>query len=109
MIGRLDQRITLQAATRTPDGAGGLVEAWADFADVPNVWAGVVPKGGTEGIEDGAVNAAAMFEFTIRNREDVSELDRLMWNNVPYNIRRVDRRGVREPYLKLMAERGVAQ
>lgn len=47
--GAKDQPITLQRNTRTPDGAGGSTQAWADFTDVPNVWANVTAKSGREG------------------------------------------------------------
>lgn len=109
MIGKLDQQITLQAQTETADGGGGNTAAWADFATDATVWAEVFPRGGKEGLQDGAHNASAMFVFQIRNRTDVSELDRIMWGGEPYNIRRVARRGGREMYLTIEAERGVAQ
>jgi len=107
--GALDQLVTLQAFTKTPDGGGGTVETWADFAADPTVWADVFPLSGREGVEDGAHNATGMWAFKIRNRQDVNETHRIMWEGAPYNIRRVARRGSRELYLTIEAERGVAQ
>lgn len=107
--GKLDQRITFQAATETDDGGGGKDVTWADFASVPTVWADAHPASGRESVQDGAFNASGSWVFHIRNRSDVSERDRIMWNGEPYNIRRVSRRGGREMYLTIEAERGVAQ
>lgn len=109
MIGSLDQRITFQRETRTPDGGGGYSVDWAPLVTDPTVWAEVFPGGGGEGERDGAVNATALYVFQIRNRTDLSELDRIIWNGEPYNIRRIARRGGREMYLTIEAERGVAQ
>lgn len=107
--GQLDQQITFQRVTETDDGAGGKSEAWADFTTDATVWADPVPMGGKEGIQDGAFNASGNYVFIVRNRQDVSERDRIVWDGVPYNIRNVKRRGGRELYLSIEAERGVAQ
>lgn len=109
MIGKLDQRITLQSRTEASDGAGGTTSTWGDFATVPTVWAAVKPLSGGERVEDGSFNAAGMWEFTIRNRDDVSEKDRIQWQSENYNIRQVNRRGSREMYLVIIAERGAPQ
>lgn len=109
MIGSLDQRITLQGYTTAGDGGGGSEEAWADFASVPTVWASVTPMSGGERMEDGAFNASGMWKFTIRNRADVSELDRIKWGGDFYNIRQINRTGQRALYLEIMAERGAPQ
>lgn len=108
-IGSLDQLVTLQAASETSDGGGGKEQVWADFATDATVWAEVYPMGGNETDSDGSVNARGMWRFVIRNRSDVSELDRIVWDGAAYNIRRVARRGGRELYLTIEAERGVAQ
>jgi SPP1 family predicted phage head-tail adaptor len=111
MIGKLDQRITLQAVSTASDGGGGLVETWADFASGPNMWAQVIPRAGKEGEDGGAINASGVWSFIIRYRDDVTERDRIVWGGEPYNIRRVARssgRG-REAYLTIDAERGVPQ
>lgn len=107
--GELDQRITFQAVTKTPDGGGGTTEAWADIATDPTVWADPQPLYGKEGVEDGARNATGAWLFKIRNRQDVDETHRIMWNGEPYNISRIMRRGSRELYLTIEAVRGVAQ
>jgi len=104
MIGRMDQRITLQRATATPDGAGGVTQAWGDLA---TVWAAVEARTARESLSDGRVTAAYVARFTIYNR-DVQETDRIIWNGETYNIRGVMRRGARELRLVIDAERGTA-
>lgn len=109
MIGQLDQRITFQSVTEASDGGGGTIETWADFATTPTVWADAQPLYGKEAVEDGARNASGAWLFKVRNRTDVTERDRIMWQGEPYNISRVMRRGSRELYLTIEAVRGVAQ
>lgn len=107
--GQLDQLVRLQTFAATADGGGGQTRAWSDFATDADVWAYVSPLRGSEGVQDGAHNATGMWLFTIYNRSDVSELDRIVWDGVPYNIQRVMRKGTQPIYLNIEAERGVAQ
>lgn len=105
--GNLDQRITLQAKTRTADNMGGAVETWGNFASVPTVWAQVIPARGNEAVNGERVDATGRFTFVIRNRTDVAENDRIVWLSENYNIRHIERRGGRPLYLYITAERGV--
>ena len=109
MIRRLDQLITFQSRTESSDEAGGTTSTWEDFTTVPTVWAKVRPLTGGERLEEGAFNASGMWEFTIRNRSDISEKDRIRWKSESYNIRQVNRRGERYRYLVIVAERGAPQ
>lgn len=105
--GQLDQRVTFQGKTMTPDGGGGNTTAWTDFATTPTVWAHVKPLRGTEIMREGGDVATADYRFTIRHRGDVSEVDRIVWGGTVYNIRQVHRVSAREMYLTIDAERGV--
>lgn len=107
-IGKLDQRITLQRFTETPDGIGGVTRTWAILASVPTVWAHVQPRLGREGLEQGRMNASLMATFTIRYRSDITELDRIVWRGETWNIRRIMRTTQRAQFLEVDAERGVA-
>lgn len=107
-IGRLDQRITFQSNTATADGMGGSVQAWGNVASVPTVWAQVVPKAAAERDSNDEINADGLYEFTVRNRSDISETDRIVWGGVNFNIRGIYRTGTRSLYLRIDAERGVA-
>ena len=106
--GAKDQPITLQRKTRTPDGGGGFIDDWADFATTPDVWANVIAKAGREGLDEGRTNATFTVLFTIYNRSDVTELDRIVWQGVTYNIRGIRREGEQALDLVIEAERGVA-
>lgn len=109
MIGKMDQQVTLQRLTRTPDGAGGTTEAWGNLASNPNVWANVTAKAGREGMTEGRVTATFTVLFTIYNRRDLDPRDRIIWQDVPYNIRGIRDEGGRAKWLTIEAERGVAQ
>ena len=106
--GKLDQRVTLQAKTRTVDDMGGAEETWGNLPSTPTVWAQVIPARAVEPLAGERVAAHGMFTFVIRNRTDVSEKDRILWRSEPYNIRHIERRGNRPLYLYISAERGVA-
>ena len=108
MIGRMDQRVTFQRAASTADGAGGVTRAWADVPVNPTVWASVRSKATREATEEGRLNAAYTVEFTIYNRSDLTEVDRLIWGGENYNIRGIRRTGDRDLRLVIEAERGVA-
>lgn len=105
----MDQRITLQASVTTPDGAGGVVAVWQDFATNPIVWAKVTAKAGREGLTEGRMNASFVTLFEIWNRADVNETHRILYLGEAYNIRGVRRQGGRQLRLVIEAERGVAQ
>lgn len=107
--GRMDQRITLQRCTETADGAGGVTRAWANLLRDPSPWASVSAKAGGENLNEGRVNAAYTVAFTIYNRSDLSEKDRIVWQGENYNIRSVSRLGDRQQYLTIIAERGVSE
>lgn len=108
MIGRMDQRITLQRQVRTPDGAGGSLVAWQDFPVDPCPWAEVQAKAGREGMVEGRMAATFTVLFIVYNRADIDETSRIVWQGVTYNIRGVRRETSRAMRLVIEAERGVA-
>ena len=107
--GKLDQLIDLQRNVATPDGIGGTTRAWAAFAASPSVWAKVTARPGREVMVAGRMTAQMPITFTIYNRDDVTELDRIVWNGENYQIRNVLRMGGRTLFLEIDAERGAAQ
>lgn len=108
-VGELDQRIAFQKKTETPDGFGGSSVVWADIDSLANVWAHVRAKSGRERLEADRVEASANYIFIIRNRSDLSEDMRIVWDGTPYNIRSLLQAKSRAMYLEIDAERGVAQ
>ena len=106
--GNLDQRVTFQTATLVADGMGGRTPTWGDVPSVPTVWANVRAMGGGEVFAENQTQARTRYLFTVRNRTDISETDRIVWRGDNYNIRRIEREGTRKMYLVIEAERGVA-
>lgn len=109
MIGKLDQQITFQRSVDTADGAGGVTRAWANLATDATVWAKVTARAGRESLDEGRMTASFVKLFTVHNRDDLTELDRIIWNGENYNIRGIRREGGRNLLLVIEAERGVAQ
>lgn len=104
MIGKLDQRVSLQSKTLTDDGAGGASETWTEYAEV---WAQVRPMTGREREIAMRNEAHANYVVTIRHRT-VSPLDRILWRGRYLNIRFVKEAGPRNQYLDIEAEMGTA-
>lgn len=105
-IGELDQRIAIQRETVTPDGMGGGESA---LSTVATTWAHVRPKTGKEGGAFDGVRATAVYLFVIRNRKDLKDDDRIVWDGDTYNIRYIAKRGGRNMFLQIEAERGAEQ
>ena len=105
--GAMDQPITIERKTLTPDGAGGSIESWAT---VYSVWAAVRAARATsfdEGMDQGRMNATYRVSFTIYTISDLTEVDRIVWMGEVYNIRGILRSG--NPLtVQVDAERGVA-
>jgi len=107
--GKLDQRITFQYKSRTPDEGGGASIAWVNIPGVHTVWASVRALKGRERIGAGErVEAEAGYLFTIRNRSDISEKNIILWNGRKFNIRFVRDLSDRPLYMEIEADQGVA-
>lgn len=104
--GTLDQRVIIQEETLTTDAYGGATSAWSTLA---TVWAAVKPLSGRERSDVAAVEAPALYRFTIRRRSDVLDTMRLSWNGQTWNIRFIADPGSRSLYMTLDAERSAAQ
>jgi SPP1 family predicted phage head-tail adaptor len=111
--GDLTELVTIQEATSTSDGAGGHVRTWGDVA---TVWASigartgsqsVGSKAGRETLGDDRTTATRVITLTIRNRRDLDEAMRVVWQGSAYNIRSIYDTGARDLYLKLDCEAGV--
>lgn len=106
--GQLYERITFNAETRTSDGAGGTTVGFGAIATDPTVWAAVYAIRSSEADTEGRLNAAGLYKFTIRYRDDIDETHQIIWEGEAYNIRNVKRVSSRSMYLEIEAERGVA-
>jgi len=106
--GELDQRITFQERISVPDGMGGDTVTWASITN-GDAWAHVRPKNGREVTEFDRVNAEAGYLFVVRNRQDITDSNRIIWEGEPFNIQVRKQPKKRALYLEIDADRGVAQ
>jgi SPP1 family predicted phage head-tail adaptor len=83
MVGTKDliERVTIQAETRTSNGQGGYVTAWADLAGNPTVWAAVRGLSGGEALTAGVQRSVQQWRVIIRRRADITTRHRLRWDN----------------------------
>jgi SPP1 family predicted phage head-tail adaptor len=102
MRGR-DQIVTIERLSQAPDGAGGVIATWSPLR---STWASVRPKSGAERMTDGRIAATFVTVFVIRRMADLTEMDRIEWRGVIYNIRGILRESARQNYLWIEAERG---
>lgn len=105
--GKLDQRIAFQQKVTVSDGAGGETITWEDLATSPSVWARVVYRSGNERMENDRTVAERSVVFTIRNRRDLTEEMRILWQGRAHIIRAICDFGAREMYLKIECQVGV--
>lgn len=101
MIGGLDQRAVLLAATLTPDGGGGFVDAWEAFA---SVWLKVEPVAGSDAFGPGRLEARVRHRLTLRRRGDVAAGQRAAVGARVFRIHTVIDEGPRAPTMILLAE-----
>lgn len=99
--GKLNKRVTIQQVTRTSDGGGGYTEAWAALA---TVWANVEPQSGSERWTAGQQGAGVEWQVTIRYRDDVTPLMRVLYGSKVLNIRAVMDPDARSERLVLVCE-----
>lgn len=106
MIGKLDQRITIQRSTLTPDGIGGSTITWADYV---KVWTQVTPKPlkAHETMVDDRMTATQIVWFTIYDRKDLTEKDRVVWYGRILNIRSIPITSTRSQFMDLICEAGI--
>ena len=81
--GKLDKRISLQRRSVVRDTFGSGNES---FSNLGTVWAEVRGVSGKEFFESRIENAEDVLEFKIRYREDLSRVDRVVYNGQIYDI-----------------------
>jgi SPP1 family predicted phage head-tail adaptor len=94
--GKLDRRITIQRATKAPNGFNEPVETWGDLA---TIWAQQRPNRGAERSSAQEINGQAVMTFHIRHRADLRVTDRVVYEGRIWNVldvREVGRRVVTE-------------
>ena len=85
-IGALRRRLILEALTRTPDGSGGITDAWTNLAVI---WAAIHPRTGSEIFDEGRTEGRITHDIWVRPRPDIAPGQRLRINARLFNIRAV--------------------
>lgn len=106
---RLDQRITFQRKTQTPDGEGGQTITWNDLV---SCWAAVDgEKASGERYVENGIRSVADSTFWIRadvmTRYGITLTDRILWRNVPYNISDMPDQQLRGRLIAVIARTGL--
>jgi SPP1 family predicted phage head-tail adaptor len=102
-IGQMRERITVQRATRTPDGIGGGATTWADVYTLP---ARAQAIRGAEGVSGGRLVTVETYLFVIRFGPTITTRDRIVWSGRYWNITSVADRENRRQYLTIEATAG---
>jgi SPP1 family predicted phage head-tail adaptor len=85
--GLLRHTIKIQRKTVTQDTFGADVPTWSDVSS--SVRANVVPITGSETFNDPQLTSQEVKEFHIRYRSGIKTRDRIIYNNISYNIEEI--------------------
>lgn len=109
--GKLRDRVTVERATETPDGAGGAVVTWSGQGTLA---AHIEPVRAAERVEAAQQRGVVMYRVTVRNSgvgAAATTTDRLVWlrpsGDVVLNIRGAPVLPSSEPWRVLESEAGV--
>jgi SPP1 family predicted phage head-tail adaptor len=104
-IGELDQMVQVQARLAGQDDLGQASGAWSTVA---TMWAKAEPLSGREYFAAGQMQSLVTVKFTVRYRNTITELHRVVWRGEPYAIVSppIDVDGQRL-WLELMCTKGV--
>jgi SPP1 family predicted phage head-tail adaptor len=94
--GLLDRRIALERRVDVTDASG---QAVSHFVPLATVWARVEPLGGREGFGQQQWVATGDIRFTVRWRDDVAPLHRVVHEGRAYDVVSVAEDGRREALL----------
>lgn len=104
--GRLRDRVTFQESVDTPDAAGGVYQSWRN---VVTVWGALQEERGRERVEAGRLESGVAGILTVRSSSETRDLgaaNRVVVNEINYQIRSISNPDRRNKYLELVVERG---
>ena len=104
--GMLRTAVSIEAVTRTSDGAGGYTNAWAARSGAPTR-AHVQFKAGSESMQSDRIEAKGSYKITMRYHSAVTESDRVVIGGRYHNIRAIDNVEMRNKWMILHCEVGV--
>lgn len=105
--GMLREPVTFERKTQTPDGGGGFTETWSAISAAPDR-AFVKPLSGRERWASQRVEATASHMIVVRYFADLTEVDRVVIRDRPYQIRFINNVDFDDKWLEISAEAGVA-
>lgn len=108
MIGHFRHRITFQEQVETPDGGGGYDLSWQNIAEMPTVWARIIPLSGSERLAAQRLESRITHRIRIRYRAGITPDLRAAFKGRTFNIRAVINVEEKNRFLDLLAEEGVA-
>jgi SPP1 family predicted phage head-tail adaptor len=100
-IGQLRDRVEIQRAITTDDGAGG--QAVTKWQPIASIWAEVLPLAGNEGLVAEQITALQTLRIRTRYRSDFTPKDRLVWRGKTLQIHALTDVDGRKKYLALLA------
>jgi SPP1 family predicted phage head-tail adaptor len=105
--GMLREPVTIQRATKVSDGAGGYTETWATLSGAPDR-AHVKALSGSERFASDRVEATTRWRITVRYFAGLRDSDRVVIRSIAYNIRFINNLEMRDLWLVLDLDGGVA-
>ncbi len=105
-IGSLNNRIAIQSASRTPDGAGGATEVWATITN-GTVWARIEPASAFEAFAAAQLQHRVTHKITMRYLGTVASGMRVLFGSRRFNIRGIKNIGERNAVMELTCEEGL--
>ena len=102
--GKLNKRITLQYATKVPDGMGSFTVTWADAA---TVWAAIWPMTGSEAVQSMQSDMVITTRIRIRYRSVLRPDWRISYGGRYFNIASIINPSERNEWLDLMCREAV--
>lgn len=103
--GMLREPVTVQRKLLTPDGMGGQVIQWVNLYTTR---AHVAPLSGREALQAMQLQASITHRVYMRYRADLTAADRLLMRGQPLQIRAVLNLEMRDRWLELSCDAGVA-
>ena len=105
--GKLREPVTFQRADKVSDGAGGWTETWAAIAGASDR-AFAKALSGSERFASDRTEATTKWRIVVRYFPDLWESDRVMMRGRAYNIRFVNNVELRDQWLEIDLDGGVA-
>lgn len=103
--GMLREPVTVQRKISASDGMGGQVVQWMDLFTTR---AQVVPLSGREAVQAMQLQASVTHRVMMRYRSDIGPADRLVIRGNPLQIRAIINIEMRDRWLELACDAGVA-